>query len=461
MKLAILGAGPGGYVAAIRAAQSGAQVTIIEEREVGGTCLNRGCIPTKAIIASTELLSRARELDSFGLESSGEILPNLARIVDRKNTIVATQIKGIRNLLKSWKITLKEGRGVLSSPNRLSVSSGSGPMETIDAENIIVATGSRPYQIPALPFDGKRVLSSDHALGLTEIPKSILIIGAGVIGCEFACIFRELGSEVTLLEKLPRALATEDIEISEVLAREFRKKKIRLITNTNTDRMEAGADGVHVVLIDGREIFAEKALVAVGRAFNSEGIGLEEVGVKKGICGEVLTDGKMQTNIPGVYAVGDVVGGLLLAHVASTEGMIAAANTLGGDEHMDYSSIPSAIYTSPEIASVGLREFQADERGIKVKTGHFQFRALAKAHVLGEIDGLVKVVSDALTDRVLGVHIIGPRASDLIAEAALAVRTGLRTSDIAETIHAHPTLPEAMQEASEDVSGTAIHIAKR
>jgi dihydrolipoamide dehydrogenase len=339
--------------------------------------------------------------------------------------------------------------------------SGTGHRETVEAESIIIATGSRPYQIPELPFDGKQVLSSDHALSLTEIPKSILIIGAGVIGCEFACIFRELGSEVTILEKLPRALATEDIEISELLEREFRKKKIRLITNAKAERIQVKADGVQVLLVDGKEISTEKALVAVGRAFNSEGIGLEEVGVTKGICGEILADERMQTNIPGVYAIGDVVGGLLLAHVASREGMIAAANILGGDERMDYSSVPSAIFTSPEIASVGLREFQAEEKGIKVKTGHFQFRALAKAHIMGEIDGLVKVVSDASTDRVLGVHIIGPRASDLIAEAALAVRAGLRTNDIAQTIHAHPTLPEALLEASEDVFGKAIHISKR
>ena len=332
MKLVILGAGPGGYVAAIRAAQSGAQVTVIEEHEVGGTCLNWGCIPTKAIISSTELLSRIRELGSFGLESSGEIRPNLAKIIDRKNRIVATQVKGIRNLLKSWKIThqRRERHTVLPAPVEHIVSDR--PRETVEAESIIIATGSRPYQIPELPFDGKQVLSSDHALSLTEIPKSILIIGAGVIGCEFACIFRELGSEVTILEKLPRALATEDIEISELLEREFRKKKIRLLTNVKAERIHSKADGVHVLLVDGKEISAEKALVAVGRAFNSEGIGLEEVGVKKGICGEILADEKMQTNIPGVYAIGDVVGGLLLAHVASREGMIAAANILGGDE---------------------------------------------------------------------------------------------------------------------------------
>jgi dihydrolipoamide dehydrogenase len=461
MRLAILGAGPGGYVAAIRAARSGAKVAIIEEREVGGNCLNWGCIPTKAIIASTELLSKAGKLESFGLELSGDIKPNLAKIIARKNRIVSTQIKGIRNLFRSSGVTLITGRGALTSPRQLSVLSEDGRMETIETDNIIIATGSRPSRIPAFPFDGKRILSSDHALGLTEIPKSILIIGAGVVGCEFACIFSELGVEVTMLEALPRAVATEDIEISELLESELKKKKIRLLTKTKADRIEIKDDGVHAFLPDGKEIITEKALVSVGRAFNSEGLGIETVGINKGVRGEIIVNEKMETNIPGVYAVGDVVGGLMLAHVASREGLTAVTNILGGADRIDYNAVPSAIFTSPEIASVGLREFQAEEKAIKVRSGHFQFRALAKAHAIGEIEGIVKVVSDATTDRVLGVHIIGPHASDLIAEAALAIRMGLKTNDIGETIHAHPTLPEALMEASEDVFGRAVHIPQK
>lgn len=461
MKLAILGAGPGGYVAAIRAARSGAQVAVIEEQEVGGNCLNWGCIPTKAIIASTELLSKAGKLESFGLELTGEIKPNLAKIIARKNRIVSAQIKGIRNLFSSSGVTLKAGRGALLSPREISVISADGGREKIEADGIIIATGSRPSGIPAFPFDGKRILSSDHVLGLTEIPKSILIIGAGVVGCEFACIFRELGVEVTMLEALPRAVATEDLEISEILEREFKKKKIRLLTKTKADRIEIKDDGVHAFLPDGKEIVAEKVLVSVGRAFNSEGLGIEEVGVIKGVRGEIIVNEKMETNIPGVYAAGDVVGGLMLAHVASSEGLTAVTNIMGGAGRIDYNAVPSAIFTSPEIASVGLREFQAEEKGIKVRSGHFQFRALAKAHAIGEIEGVVKVVSDAATERVLGVHIIGPHASDLIAEAALAVKMGLKTSDIGETIHAHPTLPEALMESSEDVFGRAIHIPQK
>ncbi len=461
MRLAILGAGPGGYVAAIKAAQLGAQVTIIEEKEVGGACLNRGCIPTKTLLASSEMLSKARELKDFGIELKGEIVPNLSKIIERKNRVVNTQVKGIRSLLKSWGITLKEGRGIFISPKEIEVTLKDGSKEKIEADKIIIATGSRPAQIPAFPFDGERILSSDDALELKEIPKSLLIIGAGVIGCEFACIYRELGSDVTMVEMLPRAIATEDMEISELFEKELKKKKIKLHTNVKVEKVDKRGDGVHAFLSDGKEIVAEKVLVSIGRAFNSNGIGLEAVGIDRGNRGEVIVNEKMETNVSGVYAIGDVIGGILLAHVASKEGIIAAENTLGASKNIDYSVVPSAIFTSPEIASVGLREYQAMEKGIKVRTGHFQFRALGKAHAMGEIAGFVKIVADSDSDRVLGVHIIGPHASDLIHEAALAIKAGLKTRDIAETIHVHPTLSEGIMEAAEDVYGKAIHIPKR
>jgi len=260
---------------------------------------------------------------------------------------------------------------------------------------------------------------------------------------------------------LPRVLATEDEEISAVLEREFKKKKIKVFTDTKVQSITAQPDGVHALFPDGKKIIAEKALIATGRAFNSKGIGLEEVGVKTGPHGEIIANRKLETSIPGIYAVGDVIGGLLLAHVASKEGTTAVTNALGGEKAMDYSAVPSAIFTSPEIASVGLREHQASEQGIKIRTGHFQFRALAKAHALGEIEGLVKVVSDDKTDRVLGVHIIGPGASVLVHEATLAIQNSLKTKDIGETIHAHPTLSEALMEAAEDVHSDAIHVIKK
>ena len=461
MKLSIIGSGPGGYVAAIRAAQLGAQVTVIEEEEVGGTCLNRGCIPTKSLVASAEVLAKSRKSQDFGLDLKGEISPNLSGILARKDRIVKTQVKGVRNLFKSWGITLKEGHGTFMSADDLRVTLKDGSEERIASDRTIIATGSHPFEVPAFPFDGKSVISSDEALRLDNIPKNILIVGAGIIGCEFACILKEFGSEVTLVEMLPRAVATEDTEISELLEREFRKKKIKLIKNVRAERMDVRSDGVHAIISDGKEIIAEKVLVAVGRAFNSNGIGVEEIGVEKGKHGEIIVNGRMETNIPGIYAIGDVVGGPLLAHVASREGIIAVRNMTGNKEEMDYSAVPSAIFTSPEIASVGLREQDAAARNIHIRTGHFQFRALGKAHIIGEIDGLVKIVSDLKTDRVLGVHIIGPHASDLIQEGTLAIRNGLTTRDVSETIHAHPTLPEVLMEAAEDVHGEAIHAPRR
>ena len=461
MKIAIIGSGPGGYVAAIKAAQLGAQVTIIEDSEVGGTCLNWGCIPTKALVASSELLAKTKELEVFGIELKGKIVPNFSKIIERKNKIVNTQVKGIRSLFKSWGITLKKGRGILISPADVEVTLKDDSKEIVTADKIIIATGSRPFQIPAFPFDGKRIISSDDVFKLKEIPKSLLIIGAGVIGCEFACIFRELGSDVTIIEMLSRAVATEDIEISELLEREFKKKKIKLYTNVKLEKVVVRDDGVHAFLPNEKEIVAGKALISAGRAFNSNGIGVEKIGIQKGSRGEIIVNEKMETNVPGVYAIGDVIGGLLLAHVASKEGITAVKNIMGGDEKIDYSVVPAAIFTSPEIASVGLREQQATEKGIKVRTGHFQFRALAKAHVIGEIEGMIKIVSDETSDRILGAHIIGPHASDLIHEAALAIRTGLTIKDITETMHTHPTLSEVLKEAAEDVYGEAIHAPKK
>jgi dihydrolipoamide dehydrogenase len=260
---------------------------------------------------------------------------------------------------------------------------------------------------------------------------------------------------------LPRAIATEDTEISELLERELKKKKIKLHTGVKAEKVDIKNDGVHVLLSDGKEIVAEKVLVSIGRIFNSDRIGTEETGVMKGMHGNIIVDEQMQTNLPGVYAIGDVTGRLLLAHVASRQGIVAARNILGRNDTMDYTVVPAAIFTSPEIASVGIREHQAEEKGLKVRTGHFQFRTSAKAHVLGEIEGLIKIVADQSSDRVLGVHIIGPHASDIIHEAALAIKQGLKVKDIAETIHAHPTLSETLMEAAEDVHGEAIHAPKR
>ena len=458
MRLSVLGAGPGGYVAAITAARLGARVTVIETHEVGGTCLNRGCIPTKTIIASTDLLARVRDLEDFGLELKGSVIPNLSRIIDRKNKVVSTLVKGIRGLFKNRDITLLPGRGVLTSPGSITVTLEDGSVETVSSDSIIIATGSRPAAIPALPFDGTHILSSTDALDLRQIPKSMLIVGAGVIGCEFACIFHELGTEVTVVEMLPRAVATEDREISELLEKEFRKRKIKLITNVRVEKTDIREDGVHTLLSDGKEVIAEKVLVSVGRSLNTDGIGLKETGIGTGPKGEIIVNRKMETTIPGIYAVGDVTGGMLLAHKASAEGIVAAGNIMGQNAEIDYSIVPAAIFTSPEIASVGLREEQAIEKGIRYRAGRFPFRALGKAHAMNEIAGMAKIITDEETDRIIGAHIIGPHASDLIAETAVAMKAGLSARELAEVIHAHPTLAEAVMEAAEDVHQMAVHL---
>lgn len=458
MDIAVLGAGPGGYVAALKAAHLGASVTLIEDQEVGGTCLNWGCIPTKTLIASADLLAKAREMETFGLDLHGSITPNMARIVERKNRVVSTQVKGIRSLLKSSGVVLREGRGVLTSPREISVTAKDGSSSAVTAERVIIATGSRPAQIPAFPFDGRHIISSTGALDLSEIPKSLLIVGAGVIGCEFACIYRELGSEVTMVEMAGRAVMTEDPEISALLARELKKKKILLMTDVRVDRVDVRDEGVHTFLSDGRELTAEKVLVSIGRAFNSEDIGAEAIGLARGSRGEIMVNEKMETNVPGVYAVGDVTGGMLLAHVASRQGLVAAQNCMGAALAMDYRVVPAAIFTSPEIASVGLRQHQAEEAGLRIRIGRFQFRGLGKAHAIGEIAGFIKIIADEETDRILGAHVIGPHASDLIHEMAVAIQNGLTARAVAQTIHAHPTLAEGLMEAAEDVHGEAIHV---
>ena len=461
MKVAIIGAGPGGYVAAIRAAQRGAEVTVIEESEVGGTCLNWGCIPTKTLIASAEVLHKAKNAGDFGLELNGMVSPNILKIMERKRKVVDTQVKGIRGLFKSWGIRLLEGRGIIISPKKIRVTLKDGAAQEIDTDKIIIATGSKPAQIPVFPFDGTRILSSDHAINLDVIPKSLLIVGAGVIGCEFAFIYREFGSEVTMVEMMPRAVSTEDEEISALLERELKKNKIKLITNTGVQKVDVKEDSVTATLSDGKTIDAEKVLVSIGRAVNSRNIGLEDIGVNTGKRGEIFVNEKMQTNVEGIYAIGDVVGGIMLAHLASKQGLIAAENATGGNAAIKYDVVPAAIFTSPEIASVGLREHQVKEKNIKYKVGRFQFRALGKAHAMGEISGLFKIISEEGTDKILGAHIIGPHASDLIHEIAVAMEGGLTVNAIAHTIHAHPTLAEGVMETAEDVHGMAVHCPKK
>lgn len=458
-RLTIIGAGPGGYVAAIRAAQLGARVTLVEEAEVGGTCLNKGCIPTKTIIASTNMLENVRNAADFGIEISGTVDFNLEKIRERKNKVVSTQIKGIRSLLKSWGVDLIDGRGSIASPDRVRVHGKDDSTVDLQTDKIIIATGSRPATIAGFIFDGKSVLSSDDAVQLEYVPKSLLIVGAGVIGSEFAFIYRSLGADVTVVELMAHALSTEDVDMSALIEREMKKAKIKLLTDLKVETVERDSDGMMLTtLSDGKNIKTEKILVSIGRSMNSEGIGLEQAGVHRGPRGEITVNDRMETSVPGIYAIGDVTGKMLLAHVASHQGLIAAENAMGGSTVMDYSIVPSGIFTVPEIGSVGVREQGLGQK--KCHIGKFQFRALGKAHAMGEITGMVKIIADADSDKVMGVHICGAHATDLIHEGVLAMKKGATSKDLAGMIHAHPTLSEAIMEAAEDVHGMAIHASK-
>lgn len=457
MNIAIIGSGPGGYVAALKAAQLGANVNVIECDEVGGTCLNWGCIPTKAMLASAEALQKAKHLEDFGIEFSGSISANLTKILERKDKIVSTQAKGIKALFKNWGINLIVGRAKLLSPRKIEVTKRDESIEIIEADKIIIATGSRPAELPMFPFDGRYIISSTDALNMKAIPKSLLIVGAGAIGCEFASLYSDLGTEIFLLEMMPRILPTEDYDISELLQREFKKKKVKALTGLKLEKIDINSDGISVDIQDGKQIVVEKVLISIGRHLNSEGIGLADVGVQISPRGEIIVNEKMQTNVPNIYAVGDVVGGMLLAHKASEEGIVAAYNACGQERIIDYSVIPAAIFTKPEIGSVGLRQHEAERKGFEIRIGLSNFRTLGKAHALGEISGFFKLIADKKNDKLLGAHIIGANATELIHEAALAIKAGLTAREVAETVHAHPTISEGFREAAMDLHGMAIH----
>ncbi len=458
-KVVIIGAGPGGYVGAIRAAQLGADVTVVEDYEVGGTCLNWGCIPTKALVYSAEALQLVRHAKDYGVTVDGEVTYSLEAMMARKDKIVASQVKGIRALFKSNRIRLVEGRGSLRDERSVSVQTKDGGTETISADRIILATGSRPASIPAFPLDGKKILSSDDMLGLKAIPPTLLIIGAGVIGCEFAFILNALGSQVVMVEMLSRAIPIMDEEISTLLERELKKKKIKLFCDEKIESVREGADGKMVATLgSGKEIVTDQVLVSIGRAFNTAGMNLEAVGVACGSRGEIQVNDRMETNVPGVYAIGDVTGGVLLAHVASTEGIVAVENALGRARIMDHRVVPSGIFTMPEIGNVGLTEQEAEEQGYDVRVGSFPYRGLGKSHAMGKITGVAKVVADAKTDRLLGMHVMGAHASDIVHEGAVVMKMEGTVRDLSDTIHSHPTLSEAVLEAAHAVHGHCIHL---
>ncbi len=454
--IVIIGGGPGGYVAAIRAAQLGARVCVVEKDELGGTCLNRGCIPTKALVASVSVLDHIRQAGVFGVEA-GEARPDFSRMMVHKQETVDRLVKGVQYLFKKNRIALIKGTARLAGAGRVEVKLADGT-QVLAAKNIIIATGAEPSIFPAFGHDGKQVITSDEALSLAEVPERLLIIGGGVIGCEFACIFAELGTRVTIVEAMPSILPMLDKEVSRQLQSYLKRRGITVKTRIKTDTVKKGPGEVTAVLEGGEEIAVDKVLVSVGRVVNTAGLGLAEAGVAVTVRGEVIVNDRMQTNVPGVYAIGDVTDSKYkLAHVASRQGIVAVENITGKDSRMDYGAVPNAVFTLPEAASVGLTEDEAKEKGLEIRTGKFAFIANGKAISMGETEGFVKFIADAATDRVLGVHIVGPHASDLIAEATLAVRLGATSAQVAETIHAHPTLAEVAMEAAEAVHGLAIH----
>ena len=456
----IIGAGPGGYVAAIRAAQLGLKVALVEKEHLGGVCLNWGCIPTKALLRNAEVVSLLGRGKEFGFTVTG-LDVDFGAAVDRSRKVSERLVKGIAALMRKNSVEVVEGSGVLQSPHTVEVTLNGGGARTLETRNVIIATGGQARSIPSITPDGERVLTYREAIVLRDLPRSAVVIGAGPIGLEFAHVWSTYGAAITVVEMLPHALPLEDAEISAEIERAFKRRKVRLLTSTRVQGVEAtaGSVRVHVASDQGEQVLeAERALVAIGVRPNSENLGLEAIGVQTE-RGNVIVDAAMRTNVPGVYAIGDVTGKLALAHVASAQGLVAA-ETIAGVETvtLDYEMLPRCTYCQPQVASFGLTEAQATERGHQVKVGRFPFQANGKALGLGDYEGFVKIVADAASGEILGAHLVGPEVTELLPELVLARHWELTPEEIARTVHAHPTLSEALMEAAHGVFGKAIHI---
>jgi len=466
--LVILGGGPGGYVAAVRASQLGLRVAVVEKAGLGGVCLHKGCIPSKTLLRSAEIYATAKEGESYGIHMS-DLAVNFAKIQERKMQVIDQLHKGVQGLMKKGKIRVYEGIGRILGPSIFSPQAGAvsvqlhnGETEILVPKNVIIATGSRPRTLPGLKIDGEYVMTSDHALEMQELPKSIIIVGGGVIGIEWASMLSDFGVEVTIVEFMDRILPLEDEEISKEMTRLFKKRKIRVITEAKLlPESVAVQDGKVTASIERKgeiqELEAEKMLVSVGRLANIDDLGLENTEIKTE-KGNIVVNRYYQTHESHIYAIGDVIGGMQLAHVASHEGIIAVEHIAGKNPHeLNYRLVPKCTYSRPEVASVGLTEAEAKAEGYKVKTGKIQFRAIGKAIVYGESDGFVKVIMDEESNDLLGVHMIGPHVTDMISEAGLAMVLNATPWEIGQTIHPHPTLSEIMGEAALAVEGAQIH----
>ena len=464
--LIIIGAGPGGYVAAIRAAQLGQKVALIEKRSnkaLGGTCLNVGCIPSKALLDSSELFDLANhKFAKHGIKLTGVAL-DLAEMMKRKDGVVKSLTDGIAFLMKKNKVTVYYGSGKLRPGKQVEVTAGEGTISTIAGENILLATGSEPTELPFLKFDGKTVVGSTEALAFDAVPKHLIVVGGGYIGLELGSVWKRLGTKVTVLEFLPRILTVCDGEIAANVQKLLTKQgmEFHLDTKVTGAKLTPAGATVTAELEDGKPIqfVGDKVLVAVGRRPFTAGLGLDEAGVKfDAKNGKIAVDQQCRTNVPGIFAIGDLIDGPALAHKASEEGLAVAELLSGHKSHLNYDLIPSAIYIWPEVASVGQTEEQVKASGVEYKIGKFPFAASGRAKAMEETDGFVKVITNAKTDRILGVHILGPRASDLIAEAVTVMEYRGSAEDIARCVHGHPSLTEAVGEAARAAwLGMAIH----
>lgn len=460
MKVAVIGGGPGGYVAAIKAAMLGAEVTVIEKRKVGGTCLNVGCIPTKALLASSSLISSIKEAKDFGIHINGEVEANFDDIMNRKNKVVSQLISGIEFLFEKRGIKLVNGFGKLVDTNKIEVNKEDGSKELVEADKIILANGSQPVILPMFPYDGYKIITSDEALNLKDVPKSLLIVGGGVIGCEFGQFFRALGTEVTIVEMFDQLLPLEDKDVAKQLQRQFKKDKIKVMTGVKIEKCEIVDNEVVATLSNGKEVKAEKALLSIGRKPYLDNSGIEDIGIQLD-RGKVIVNENLETNVKGIYAIGDIINTPFLAHVASKEGLVAAQNAVcGNSKTVNYAAVPRCVYTEPEVAGVGKTEKELQENGIEYNTGQFDFRALGKAQAIGHFQGFIKILADE-NDKIIGASIVGPHATDLLTELSLAVHLGLTVEEVGDVIHAHPTLSEGIMEALHDVHGECVHAAPK
>lgn len=452
--VAVIGSGPGGYVAAIRAAQLGKSVALIEKDLLGGCCLNVGCIPTKTLLSSASLLHQVKRAKEFGI-TTGPISFHYDQMKKRKDQVIGKIRTGLEGLIRSNKITIYRGAAQFEAPKLLKVM-GQDSLY-IEAENIIIATGSIPLDVRAFPCDHERILNSTSILELTEAPKSLAIVGGGYIGCEFASLFAELGTKVTILEALPTILAAQGSQIAQFMTKTFTAKGVEIQTNVMVKSIENRGTGVLITLADGKTIHADFALVSVGRKVYTEGLGLEKAGLKTTDRGFIETDSHMETEVRGLYAIGDVTGKWMLAHVASHQGIVAANNACGIESDIHYEAVPAVVFTSPEIATVGMTLEQAQKAGFDAIAGSFPFAALGKAQASMDTEGFAQVISDKKTGQILGAVVIGHEASNLIAEMALAIQNELTLESVIETIHAHPTIAEAWHEAALIAKETPIN----